>query len=73
MCYEQTRNGVQHVQLPWREKNFERRGIRHVNQNAHAAKCNTWFYYRAKSVHSADYTVARCLSLRLSVTRRYSV
>ena len=25
------------------------------------------------AMHSADYAVARCLSVRLSITRRYSV
>jgi len=30
-------------------------------------------YYRATHMHSADYAVAKCLSVRLSVTRRYSV
>ena len=28
---------------------------------------------RITGMHSADYAVARCLSVRLSVTRRYSV
>ena len=30
-------------------------------------------FYRATRMHSADYAVARCLSVRPSVTRRYSV
>ena len=30
-------------------------------------------YYRATRMHSADYAMARCLSVRLSVTRRYCV
>ena len=30
-------------------------------------------FYRATRMHSADYAVARCLSVCLSVTRRYSV
>ena len=30
-------------------------------------------FYRATCMHSADYAVARCLSVRLSVTRRNSV
>ena len=30
-------------------------------------------FYRATRIHSANYTVANCLSVRLSVTRRYSV
>ena len=30
-------------------------------------------FYRATRMHSASYAVARCLSVRLSVTRRYSV
>jgi len=30
-------------------------------------------FYRATRMHSADYAVARCLSVRLSVTRPYSV
>ena len=29
--------------------------------------------YRATRMHSVDYAVARCLSVRLSVTRRHSV
>jgi len=29
--------------------------------------------YRTTRIHSADYAVARCLSVRPSVTRRYSV
>ena len=37
----------------------------------------TLYFYRATSMHSADYAVARCLSVRpsvcLSVTRRYCV
>ena len=28
-------------------------------------------FYRATHMHSADYAVARCPSVRLSVTRRY--
>ena len=31
--------------------------------------CNS--FYRATRVHSADYAVARCPSVRPSVTRRY--
>jgi len=31
------------------------------------------FYYRATRMHSEDYAVARCLSVCLSVTRRYCV
>ena len=30
-------------------------------------------FHRATRMHSADYAVAKCLSVRLSVTRRYSV
>jgi len=30
-------------------------------------------FYRATRMHSADYAVARCLSVCSSVTRRYSV
>ena len=34
----------------------------------------TYFcFYRATHIHSADYGVARCPSVRLSVTRRYTV
>jgi len=30
-------------------------------------------FYSATHMHSADYAVARCLSVRLSVTRQYCV
>ena len=32
-----------------------------------------YHFYHATRMHSADYAVARCLSVRLSVTSRYSV
>jgi len=34
---------------------------------------NSGYFYRATHMHRTDYAVARCLSVRLSVTRRYCV
>jgi len=38
-----------------------------------AAFLDMVFYYRATRMHSADYAVAKCLSICLSVTRLYCV